>query len=204
MKPRVKVCGITNLKDALFCLAAGADALGFIFYEMSKRYAEPRRAAEIIKNLPHGVTTVGVFVNAPRESIERTLAVTGITTIQMSGDESPADCIGYPVDVWKSFRIREKLDIDAIRSYQVAKLMLDGASDGKYGGSGELPDFSVAIEMQRIRPLYLAGGLNPDNVLEAIRAVAPYGIDVNSGVELSPGKKDHEKVHALFEALTAI
>lgn len=201
MKPQVKICGITNLEDALFCAHAGADALGFIFYKKSPRYIEPSEAAKIIEELPGYITPVGVFVNEHRSAIDRIVRESAIRIIQLSGDELPEQCLGYDAKVWKAFRIRDYDAIDEIKPYTISAAILDGASDEAYGGSGKLPDFTIACEMKEFHPLILAGGLNPDNVIQAIHAVEPYGIDVNSGVEMSPGKKDHQKISLLFERL---
>jgi phosphoribosylanthranilate isomerase len=204
MKPRVKICGITNLEDALNCAHAGADALGFIFYKKSPRYIEPKEAATIIQHLPLFITPVGVFVNESRNRIEEISKQTHIRIIQMSGDESPADCTGFSVKVWKSFRIKNLHEVEAVKEYTIAAAMLDGAGNGIYGGSGVLADFSIALAMKKFHPVILAGGLNPDNVLDAIQAVQPYAVDINSGVESIPGKKDHAKVALLFKALNHI
>ncbi len=204
MKPRVKICGITNAEDALYCANAGADALGFIFYEKSPRYIDPGESTEIIGHLPPFIVPVGIFVNEKRGVIERTIVKTGIRVIQLSGDERPEDCLGYSVKVVKAFRINNRADIEKVSHYTISAAMLDGAKDGSYGGSGSLADFSIALEMKRIHPLILAGGLNPDNVPHAIQTVQPYAIDVNSGVEIAPGKKDHVKVDLLFERLSQL
>ncbi len=199
MKPLVKICGITNLADALACCHAGADALGFIFYRQSARSIEIRDAAMIITHLPDRITPVGVFVNASRESIVRVIRETGIRTVQLSGDEAPDECSGYPIPVWKAFRIRDIGQVDSVRHYAVAAALLDGAGEGRYGGTGQAPDFSIARSMKRYHRLILAGGLDPSNVADAVRTVRPYAVDVNSGVELTEGKKDHEAVKALIE-----
>ena len=201
MDIKVKICGLTNLEDALFCGSAGADAIGFIFYEKSPRYITPAKAAQIIDQLPSYITPVGVFVNEKRPTIERIIDETGIRSIQLSGDERPNDCGGYSVKVVKSFRIRNSSEVEQVKDYKISAAMLDGASDDSYGGSGMLPDFAIALEMKTYHPLFLAGGLNPDNVIQAVQQVQPYAIDVNSGVEYSPGKKDHSKVALLFERL---
>ena len=199
MRPLVKICGITNPPDALFCSQAGADALGFIFYEKSPRMIEPAAAAEIIRSLPPFVTPVGVFVNASRDFIESVIRETGIRVIQLSGDEEPVDCLGYSLSVVKVFRT--PADIGRLKEFSISAAMIDGTKDGSYGGSGLLPDLSVAGELRRRFPLIVAGGLNAANVVGIVRSVRPYAIDVNSGVEQSPGKKDHRKVTALFEKL---
>lgn len=201
---KVKICGITRSEDALFCARAGAEMLGFIFYAASPRAVTPREAARIIAELPGGVTPVGVFVNAPRPEILSTIGATGIRMIQLSGDEPPEACRGYAVDVIKAFRFRDAGEAHLVREYRgIAAAMLDGASGGLYGGSGLRADAAVALAMKEHAPLFLAGGLSPDNVAEAARAVAPFALDVNSGVEASPGVKDHAKVALLFERLNA-
>ena len=203
MKVRVKICGITTLEDALYCSDIGADALGFIFYKQSPRYIEPAKAMKIMKALPPFITPVGVFVNETRKTIEQIIAQTHIRIVQMSGDEQPDDCAGYTTKVWKAFRIRDMKGIEKVNRYSVAAVMLDGATTG-YGGSGVLADFSIARELKNIRPLVLAGGLNPENVAHAIRSVEPYAIDINSGVESSPGKKDRAMVKLLFDRLAQL
>lgn len=202
MKPRVKICGITNLQDALYCAKAGADALGFIFYKKSPRYITPEEAAIVIKQLPKFITPIGVFVNETRKNIESIISKTGIRVIQLSGDEIPANCTGFSTKAWKGFRFRTLSEIESIKTYSVSAVMLDGANNAQYGGSGVLADFSIAIAMKQFHPVILAGGLNPENILGAIEAVQPYAVDVNSGVESSPGKKDQAKISLLFEKLS--
>ncbi|MBI3363478.1 MAG: phosphoribosylanthranilate isomerase, partial [Ignavibacteriae bacterium] len=174
MKPRVKICGITNSEDAALAVRAGADALGFIFYEKSPRYITPQVAASIIQHLPPFITPVGVFVNAAREFIEEVIRTTTIRAIQLSGEETPDDCTGYSVSVIKSFRIRKWEEVESVKRFTIAAAMLDGAKDGQYGGSGDVADFTIGKEIRKFHPLILAGGLNPDNVIEAVRAVQPY------------------------------
>jgi phosphoribosylanthranilate isomerase len=199
--PQVKICGITNLEDALFCSRMGAHALGFIFYRKSPRFIDPGKAGMIIHHLPDSVLPVGVFVNESRESILATIRQTGIRTIQLSGDEEPSHCGGFGVDVWKAFRLREKERAADTRDFPIAAALLEGASDTEYGGSGKVPDFATALELKKYHPVILAGGMSPENVLESVQAVRPHGLDVNSGVELVPGKKDHHRVRMLFEEL---
>ncbi|HEY6191542.1 MAG TPA: phosphoribosylanthranilate isomerase [Bacteroidota bacterium] len=223
MKLRVKICGIRDSEDAQMCSSAGADALGFIFYTGSPRYVDPDAAAAIIRELPPFITPVGVFVNAGRETIQSVIRRTGIRAIQLSGDETPADCQGYPLSVVKAFRIRNIDEVERVKEYAISAAMLDGASGGPgirpdggeptpgeghgasvYGGSGTMPDLSVAERLKNYYPLIVAGGLNPENAPVVVRAVKPYAIDVNSGVESAPGKKDRNKVKLLFEALGTI
>ncbi len=204
MKPQVKICGITSLKDALLCASSGADALGFIFYRKSPRYIPPQKAAGIIRQLPRQVTPVGVFVNEERAAIERIVAATGVRVIQLSGDEEPAACEGYGVSVWKAFRMKSGDDPGRLWTYPIAAALLDGASNDSYGGSGELADFGIAVAMKEFHPVVLAGGLNPENIVSAIHTVQPFAVDLNSGIELAPGKKDHLKVKKLFDLLSTI
>jgi phosphoribosylanthranilate isomerase len=202
VKPLVKICGITRKADALFCAAQGASALGFIFYEASPRFIAPAKAARIIASLPPFVTTVGVFVNQRRRDICRIIEQTGIGAIQLHGDESPEDCEGYPLKTIKAFRFRLGQSLRPLVKYRVAAALLDGAAGGLYGGSGQLADFHVALELKKHFPVILAGGLSPDNIVDAARRVKPYALDVNSGVESAPGKKDHAKVALLFQRIT--
>ncbi len=204
MRPRVKICGITTLHDALMCAQAGADALGFIFYEGSPRAIGPSAAAEIISSLPPYVIPVGVFVNSPAERISSVISLTGIREVQLSGDETPRECRGLPVSVVKVFRMRLPAEADRAKEYEISAAMLDGSRDGLYGGTGTMPDLSVAERLMEIHPLIIAGGLNPDNIAGVVDRLRPYGVDVNSGVEISPGTKDVNKVRLLFERLSHI
>ncbi len=199
----MKICGITNPEDAEIAIASGADALGFIFYQKSPRYVNPEAARRIIRTLPAYVTPVGVFVNETRKTIETIISTTGIRIVQLSGDEEPEDCTGLPVKVWKAFRINKIEAVSDIRRYHISAAMLDGARAGLYGGSGVQVDFTIAKAMKVHHPLVLAGGLTAENVLEAMTAVQPYAVDINSGVESSPGKKDHQKIAALFARIAA-
>ena len=187
-----KICGITNREDALCAIKCGANALGFIFYEKSPRYVAPEKAAEIICDLPPFVTPVGVFVNAPH--IAATVKLAGLRTIQLHGDEPPEACLGHDVPVIRTLRVGNEFDALALRSYPVHTFLLDTARAGSYGGTGETFDWAKAREAKNYGRIILSGGLNPDNVREAIEQVAPYAVDTSSGVEAEPGKKDHKKV----------
>ena len=201
MRPRVKICGITNLRDALCAAEAGADYLGFILYHKSPRYVAPDKAALIIRQLPEHVTPVGVFVNETRTAIDAAVSGCGIRLIQLSGNESPDDCRNYPVPVWKAFRFPERLEVSRIADFQLEAALLDGARNGEYGGSGHPADLSIAGEMKAYHRLVLAGGLSPENIVDVIASVAPFAVDVNSGVEHAPGIKDHAKVFELFRKM---
>jgi phosphoribosylanthranilate isomerase len=192
--PRIKICGITSREDALAAVAAGADALGFVFYGASPRAISPVQAAEIIGGLPPFVTTVGLFVNADRATIEATVANCGLDVIQLHGDESPQDCLYAACRVVKALRIRDAASLERAADYAVSGLLLDAWSEKVYGGSGEAFDWTLLKDFAGQHPVILAGGLTPDNVAEAIRLVRPYAVDVSTGVELSPGKKDLQKM----------
>jgi phosphoribosylanthranilate isomerase len=189
---RVKICGITRLEDALAAAQAGADALGFNFWPKSKRYLEPRAAAEIIALLPPFVATVGVFVDPTRDEALRAAEASGVQWLQLHGDESPEFCAALPLPVLKAVRVRHRASLDALDEYDVAGFLLDADSTG-YGGSGATFDWDLAAEAARRAPIVLAGGLRPENVADAVRKVRPWGVDVASGVESAPGVKDHEK-----------
>lgn len=195
---RVKVCGITNREDALCAVDCGADALGFIFYEKSPRYVSPERVGEIIAVLPPFVTPVGVFVNASEAHVDAVVKLAGLRAIQLHGDESPAACLGHSVPVIRALRVGPDFDPETMRSYLVDTFLLDTAKVGKYGGTGETFDWSKAVAAKDYGRIILSGGLNPDNVAKAIEAVHPYAVDIGSGVESEPGKKDHKKVSAFL------
>jgi phosphoribosylanthranilate isomerase len=196
---RVKICGITNLDDALCAVGNGADALGFNFYKKSPRYVAPGKAGEIIADLPPFVTPVGVFVNASEVHIDVVVKLAGLRAIQLHGDESPEACLGHSVPVIRVLRVGQDFDAETMRSYLVDTFLLDTAKTGSYGGTGKTFDWSRAKDAKAFGRIILAGGLNPDNVAEAIDEVAPYAVDTSSGVEIEPGKKDHEKVRKFLE-----
>jgi phosphoribosylanthranilate isomerase len=190
---RVKICGITSQDDAKAAVDAGADALGFNFWLKSKRYIAPSQAAKIIQKLPVFVSAVGLFVNASREDIERDIRRSGITVIQLHGDESARFCQSFTLPVLKAIPIRDASSVKLLSKYQVEGFVLDTPSAG-YGGSGTTFNWKWVQAATRKNTVLLAGGLTPLNVAEAVRRVRPFGVDVASGVELSPGKKDHGAV----------
>ena len=191
---RIKICGITNIEDALFAVEAGADALGFVFYEKSPRCVSPQQAQKIVAELPPFVTTVGLFVNEPIPHIRRVMAAARLDVVQLHGDEQPEDCLIEPLRVIKALRVKDATSLEGAARYQVSALLLDAWSDEAYGGTGEQFDWQLVKQLTANRPLVLAGGLNPDNIATAVREVQPYAVDVSSGVEQKPGKKDHQKV----------
>ena len=200
VKTRVKICGITNIEDALAACDAGADALGFVFAEEAKarnRYIELDDAIAIIRELPPFVTTVAVCVN---ESIERLANIlTYFDCVQFHGEEQPAD-IPLPHVAIKAFRTGPEFTLSSLYAYQARAFLLDAWVPDHRGGSGDTSDWEVAKEAVATgKPIILAGGLTPENVAEAVRAVRPYGVDTSGGVERSPGKKDHDRVRAFID-----
>lgn len=200
---KIKICGITNLEDALAAVEFGADMLGFNFYEKSPRYIAPEAAREVIGNIGEAADSVGVFVNASLEDITRTAEETGITLIQLHGDETAALARAVErdlgVDVIKAFRISRDLDEKSIAEFECAHILVDAFAAGLYGGTGIIADRDAAkrIASENGR-MFLAGGLTPENVAEAVRYVRPYAVDVASGVESAPGKKDIDKMKAFI------
>jgi phosphoribosylanthranilate isomerase len=189
----VKVCGITRLTDALHAVQQGATALGFVFWPHSPRFVTPERAREIIAELPSSIVSVGVFVNESVERIGDVAARTGITTVQLHGDEPPvyADALQWPI--LRSVSVDEAAD--ACEAWPADTMFLVDAADRvRRGGTGQRVDWERAAGVARDWRVVLAGGLTPENVGNAIAAVRPYGVDVSSGVEQSPGVKDFNKV----------
>lgn len=194
---QVKICGITRLEDGLAVAGLGADAVGFNFWPRSRRYITPEAAAPLISALPAGVLAVGVFVDPDRETLLRAIATSGVGAVQLHGDEPPELCLGLPVPVVKGIRVKDAHSLAQLASYEVAGFLLDSATPG-YGGSGTAFDWSLAAEAADSVPVWLAGGLTPENVGEAVRRVRPRGVDVASGVESAPGVKDLDKVAAFI------
>jgi len=205
MPVKVKICGLTNLADALAASEAGADALGFVFCEQSPRRVSLETAAGIIRQLPPSAVKVGVFVNAPEDFVRRAIAECGLNLLQFHGDESPAYCLQFHLMSMKAFRIRDAASLEALSDYRTDAWLLDAYAPDKLGGTGETFNWELAIEAQKLgRPIFLAGGLTPENVAEAVRRVRPYAVDVSSGVEASPGKKDNTRVNAFIQAAKSV
>jgi phosphoribosylanthranilate isomerase len=201
----VKICGITNLADALAAVEAGADALGFNFYRPSPRYVAPESAREIIKQMPAYVLNVGVFVNEPLESLLEIAAGTGITALQLHGDESP----GYGSALGDYFVIKTLSATDSdpehALAYKVSAIMIDAGDKRTRGGTGRLVDWTLANKLRQAVPkLFLAGGLSPTNIGEAIVAVRPYAVDACSALESRPGIKNHDEVKAFIEKVRSV
>jgi phosphoribosylanthranilate isomerase len=196
---RVKICGVTRREDALLAARLGADALGLNFWPGSKRYVHPEAARAIVRALPPLVVAVGVFVNPTRDEVLRAVEASGVGVAQLHGDEPPELCASLPCPVIKAFRVSGPASLAALAAYDVQGVLLDAPAPG-YGGSGMTFDWALAAEVAASRPILLAGGLSPDNVAAAIRAVRPWGVDVASGVEASPGVKDPEKLRRFIDA----
>lgn len=202
MSVRIKICGITHLEDALAAAACGADALGFMFYRNSARYVDPETAAEIIRSLPPFISRVGVFVNEETSRIRQITSMCGLDTLQFHGDESPESIREFePLKTIKAIRVRDADSIRSLLDYRADAWLLDSYVSGQKGGTGERFNWALAVEASTMgRPIVLAGGLTPGNVADAIGHVRPYGVDVSTGVESSPGRKDPGKVQAFIEA----
>jgi phosphoribosylanthranilate isomerase len=216
---RVKICGITNLEDARMAVEAGADALGFIFVEKTPRFVTPEQATSIIRRLPPFVTPVGVFWDHPAGHVKAVVEACGLRVVQFHGDETPEDCQGYSVPVIKTIKLPPATTIDGLPEYRVterfgaflyrkvvAAYLLDSQarwSEGEGREPLEWRGIRVMAETQpreaRV-PIVLSGGLTPDNVATAVDIVRPFAVDVNSGVEAQPGKKDPHKVRRFIEA----
>jgi phosphoribosylanthranilate isomerase len=201
---KIKICGITNLDDALLAAELGADALGFIFVKTSLRRIRPSTARKIIQELPPFVTPVGVVADAEHDEILELIDETGVRCVQLHGNESPKQLAKFPVPVYKSFRVDKEFNLETLRRYKGSAYLLDTHVDGALGGTGKTFDWDVAIKAKAYGRIILAGGLNPENILEAIQTVQPYAVDVNSGVESAPGKKDKNKLEQLFKTIRSL
>ncbi len=188
------------MEDALVAVEAGADALGFVFFQGSPRYISPERAAGIIRCLPPFVQTVGLFVNEELATVNSVADQCGLDVVQLHGEESPDYCTAVTRRVIKAFRVKDPDSIDAIANYRVAACLLDAWSPVAHGGTGTTFNWDIAARAAVSHCVILAGGLTPDNVAGAVAAVNPYAVDVSSGVESAPGKKGAELVQAFVSA----
>ena len=196
---RIKICGITNIDDALMTIDAGADALGFNFVPDTPRYLkDTKAAAKIIEQLPPFITTVGLFVNAAPEVIQAIADECHLDMLQLHGDESPQFCRGLNRRVIKAVRVKDESSCSHLSDYRVSGYLLDTYVKGAMGGTGVAFDWRLAVKAKQYGQVILAGGLNPDNVGAAVQQVRPYGVDVSSGVEVSPGRKDLVKVQTFI------
>lgn len=195
---RVKICGITDVEDALQACACGADALGLVFYPQSPRCVTPEQARAIIRALPPLVTTVGLFVNEEPQRIRQLADDCGLDVIQLHGDEGPDACDFAPRRSIKALRVKDAASLVGHEEFRTSALLLDAWVAGAYGGTGESFNWELAAGIACQRPVILAGGLTPENVAAAVNAVRPYGVDVSSGVESAPGRKDPARVAAFI------
>lgn len=201
MIPPVKICGITNPQDASLAVAAGASAIGIVFWPSSPRAVDAAQARDIIAAVPAFVSVIGVFVNQVDEA-KQLAGTLGLSAVQFHGDETIDDCRRAGVRVVKAIAVRDESAIDAALALpESVTVLLDAHDAVKRGGTGTPIDWTIAREIARRRLTVLSGGLNPDNVSDAVAAVRPWAIDVSSGVEQAPGRKDTKKLLGLFAAL---
>jgi phosphoribosylanthranilate isomerase len=202
---RIKICGITNLEDALLATSLGADALGFIFYAKSPRKVAPETAREIIAQLPPFVGSVGVFVDEAAAVVQELATRVGLDWVQLHGQESPEYCRGLGRRVIKGFRIKDESSLKELEPYQgaVQAFLLDTYKKGQVGGTGKSFDWHLAREAKKYGQIILAGGLTPENVAQAIAIALPAAVDAASGTEAAPGRKDPGKLRAFFQAIRA-
>ncbi|HEX3034699.1 MAG TPA: phosphoribosylanthranilate isomerase [Thermodesulfobacteriota bacterium] len=198
---RIKICGITNLDDAILAVDYGADALGFMFYRESKRYISPEEAGKIISKLPPFVVTVGVFVNQELDEIRNAQKQANFDIVQLHGDESPDFCKSFGGRAIKAIRVRDGQALKEVESYSVQAVLFDKHSNESYGGTGMSFDWEILRNFHTSKKVILSGGLSPENVAPAIRVVNPYAVDVSSGVEEYPGKKNPKKLKMFIEAV---
>lgn len=205
---RIKVCGITNEKDAIKAANLGAWAIGFIFYKKSPRFISPFKAKKIIEQMPPFVTPVGVFVNHNLGAMRDIISHTGIRVVQLHGDEDHHFCHRlkrYQVKIIKAFSVGPEFTPAVIEPYKVDAYLFDTFSKDAYGGTGKSFDWNVLRDVKSMNvPIILSGGLNNQNVIEPVNALKPYAVDVNSGVEESPGKKDHGKMKEFIDVVSYI
>jgi phosphoribosylanthranilate isomerase len=199
---QVKICGITNEEDALFAAGCGAVALGFIFYPHSLRHIKLANARKIVGVLPDDLVKVGVFVNEKVDAIKRVMEYCGLDMIQLHGDETPEFCREFTsAQVIKAVELKNEADFVYAKSYNVGAILVDSRHAGLYGGTGRKANWELACRIKNKKALILSGGLNEKNVAEALKVVAPAALDINSGVESEPGKKDHAKLARIFDII---
>jgi len=200
MQVKVKICGITNLTDAIAAVDFGADALGFVLFQGSPRYISYSDAASIIKKLPPLTTTIGVFVDEKPEQIEKIIGLTGIDVVQLHGNEPPEIC-NFSRRIIKAIRVKYLESLNPLIHYKdrVSAFLLDTFTPEIFGGTGQIFNWDIALDAKQFGRIILAGGLTPDNIAEAVGRVRPYGVDVSSGVESEKGKKDHRKLKLFIE-----
>ncbi len=195
---KVKICGITTLKDAVNAVNAGADFLGFNFYKKSPRYISLSKAEAIIQKLKGRVKTAGVFVNEDIDTVNLAAGKLGLDLVQLHGDESPSYCLKVRKPVIKAIRVSSKQDLKGLGRFRVRYFLFDSFSKGLFGGTGKGFDTKVLRGYKGKRPFFLAGGLSPDNAAKAVHEVRPFAVDACSGVESAPGRKLKSKMEKLI------
>ena len=205
MQTQVKICGITSVADGLAAAEAGADMIGLMFYDGSPRHVTLAQAVEISRALPPFVLRVGVFVNPDETLVTRAIAECGLSLLQFHGDEDSAFCTRFGLMSMKAVRVRAAESLQTLANYHTDAFLLDAYSQAGLGGTGEKFNWDLAVAAQKCgKPIFLAGGLTPENVADAVRQVRPFAVDVSSGVESAPGKKDAAKVRAFIAAVRAV
>ena len=198
---KAKICGITNQDDAMKATYAGAWALGFVFYKKSPRFISPSRARKIIDELPPFVTPVGVFVNQNEGAVKQICRFTGITTLQFHGYEEPSYFKRlHDYKLIKAFQVDDMFNFEVVTKYKVDAYLFDTYQENTFGGTGKTFNWNLLKDKKFDKPVILSGGLTPDNVQEALGAFTPYAVDVSSGVEKSPGIKDHQLVKSFLHS----
>jgi phosphoribosylanthranilate isomerase len=204
MQTKVKICGVTSVADALAAVGAGADMIGLNFYEKSPRHVTLAVGAEIARALPPFVLKVGVFVNPDEAQVLEAIAVCGLDILQFHGDEPSDFCTQFGLMSLKALRVRDAESLKTLENFNTDGFLLDAYSQSGLGGTGEKFNWKLAIEAKKFgKPIFLAGGLMPENVADAVQQVRPFAVDVASGVESAPGKKDPAKVQAFIQAVRA-
>ncbi|MFH0754982.1 MAG: phosphoribosylanthranilate isomerase [Candidatus Omnitrophota bacterium] len=199
---RVKICGITEKDDAFKAIKFGADALGFVFHKKSPRYVSPSRARNIISILPPFVTTVGIFANERLGAVNDIAMFTGLSAVQIHGDEDHHYCHRlkrYHFKIIKAFRVDATFNFDSIKRFDVDGILFDAYQENVFGGTGKTFNWQQLQLADIKRPFILSGGLNQENILDAVKMLNPYAVDVSSGIESEPGKKDHHKMQAFIQ-----
>jgi len=204
MSVKVKICGITRVADAQAAEAAGADMIGLMFYEGSPRHVTLEQAVEISRSVSSFVLKVGVFVNPEEADVMEAIRACGLNLLQFHGDEPPEFCTQFGVMNMKAFRVRDAGSLKALTDYPTDAWLLDAYSKAGLGGTGEKFNWDLAVEANKLgKPIFLAGGLTPENVADAVARVNPFAVDVSSGVESAPGRKDPAKVKEFVHAAKA-
>ncbi len=201
---KVKVCGITNLDDAILACDCGADALGFVFYDKSPRFITPEAAEKIVAQLPPFVSKVGVFVNTPAETVSEICRHSRLAIAQLHGDETTKYCNNLSIDYIKAFRVSDSFRADSVLEYGGPAYLLDAYHRDQYGGTGLTFNWDLALQVKSHGRIILSGGINSDNVEEAVTRVQPDAIDVGSGVESSPGRKDRRKLTVFMQQVAEL